>query len=190
MKSRAALAWDSDLVFSRFLEDCGVACELVTPHMLAAPYYRGSFVTLVIPTGFGNPAFSGLLPALRASRGRIRKFVERGGNLLVFGAMCHNREAYDWLPFPVSYHHEYFRTSVGCGGEEGHILEDYDIGHVECDGHFSEYAGTPVIEADDDRTILLRHDLGSGTIVITTIHEYPSRRFIRAFCTGDTETLF
>jgi hypothetical protein len=191
MTCRAALAWDSDLVFTRFIEDCGVPCELVTPHMLAAPFYRGSFVTLVIPTGFGNPAFSGLLPALRASQDRIRRFVERGGNLLVFGAMSPNEKAYDWLPFPVRYHHEYFRASVTLGNEkDGHILEDFDCSAVECDGHFSECDGGRVVEGENGRALMVRHSLGKGTVYVTAIHEYPSRRFIRTFCTGDTETLF
>jgi len=36
--------------------------------------------------GFANPDYSNLLPALRAAEKRIRRFVESGGRLLVFGA--------------------------------------------------------------------------------------------------------
>jgi len=51
---RAGLLWDQPQVLSRFIEDCGVTCELVTPQLVATPFFRGSFTTLVIPTGFGN----------------------------------------------------------------------------------------------------------------------------------------
>ena len=83
--------------------------------MLAAPFFRGSFSCLIIPTGFANPAYCRLLPALRASSDRIQKFVENGGNLLVFGAAIDRPDVYDWLPFPVTYRHEVFPREITCG---------------------------------------------------------------------------
>ena len=106
MNCRAGFVWQTKQHFNRYIEDCGIPCELITPHMLAAPFYRGRFNCLIIPTGFANPAYSNLLPALRAAAPRIKKFVENGGNLLVFGAAANKPDSYDWLPFPVTYCHD------------------------------------------------------------------------------------
>ncbi|MFZ0182868.1 MAG: hypothetical protein WAL62_07000, partial [Methanoregula sp.] len=67
MSCRAGFVWETPQHFVRYIEDCGIPCELVTPYMLAAPFFRGSFSCLIIPTGFANPAYCRLLPALRAS---------------------------------------------------------------------------------------------------------------------------
>ena len=87
------LLWDSPLMFSRLIEDCGACCEMVNPYMLASPFWRGRFTALIVPTGFANPAYSNLLPALRASSGRIRRFIKSGGRLLAFGAGCPREDA-------------------------------------------------------------------------------------------------
>jgi hypothetical protein len=192
MISKTGLAWDSELMFTRFIEDCGVQCELITPHMLAAPFYRGRFVSLVIPTGFGNMRFSSLLPALRASSRRIQKYVENGGNLLVFGAMDARKDSYDWLPVNIEYVHEYFSTSVNLEKAHPHcsILEDFSADEIDCDGYFSEYEGDVIARSGDDRALMVGSAVGEGTVIVTSFHEYPSRAFIRAFCSHERETLF
>jgi hypothetical protein len=105
MKGRAGLIWDTPLPFCRYIEECGVPCEHISPHLLAAPFFRRSFSALIIPAGYGNPAYSRLLPALRASSSRIRRFVESGGNILVYGPGRMNPEALDWLPVPLKFVH-------------------------------------------------------------------------------------
>lgn len=192
MISKAGLAWDNELLLNRLLEDCGVQCELVTPQMLATPYFRGKFVSLVVPTGFANPKFSNLLPALRASAQRIRRFVEMGGNLLVFGAMDTSPGVYNWLPFSLEYAHEYFSTRILFDTADAHcsILDDFDKGEIECDGYFPVYEGKPVATTEDGRVLMVCYPLGKGTILATTFHEYPSRMFLKMFCTADRETLF
>jgi hypothetical protein len=189
---RAALAWDSPLLFTRFIEDCGVPCEHLTPQMLAAPFYRGRFGSLVIPTGFGNIRFSSLLPALKASSRRIRTYVENGGNLLVFGAMDGRKDAYDWLPFRMEYVHEYFSTPAVLKPAHPYccILDGYEDREIECDGYFSAYEGEVIASAGDGRALMIGAPVGKGTVVVTSFHEYPSRAFIRAFCTHERETLF
>ena len=129
------------MLFSRYIEECGVPCEHITPHMIAAPFYRGRFGALIIPTGFANPSYSCLLPALKASSSRIRRFISEGGHLLVFGAASEREDAYDWLPIRVRYHHEYGGRSLDvdtchpCAA----LLEGYDTGTIECDGYFTDY---------------------------------------------------
>jgi glutamine amidotransferase-like uncharacterized protein len=191
MSCRAGFVWQSRQHFCRYLEDCGVPCELVTPRMLAAPFFRGSFTCLIIPTGFGNPQYSSLLPALRASASRIERFVENGGNLLVFGAALDRPDAYDWLPFPVTYRHEYRERAVSCpaGGAAAALVEDYDCGCIECDGIFPGLAGEAAGTADGEAVVLDRQ-VGRGRVVVTSIHEFPSRSFVRRFCGEGTQTLF
>ena len=191
MNVRVGFVWENRQHFTRLIEECGMACEVVTPHMLAAPFYRGSFNCLIIPTGFGNPAYSKSLPALRASSPRIKRFVENGGNLLVFGAAIDNLSAYDWLPFPVTYRHECHPRKVlftnGCTVKT--IIEDYDTERVECDGSFPHHDGNSAGLAGD-QTVVIEKQIGQGHVVVTSIHEYPSRAFLLSFCRSGTQTLF
>jgi len=188
---RAGLLWDSQLLFSRYIEESGVPCEHVTPHMVAAPFFRGRFVTLIIPTGFANPGYSCLLPALKASSSRISRFVSRGGHLLVFGASSEREDAYDWLPQQIRYRHDY-----GCRNLEidtshyaSSLLEGYDTHAVECDGYFTEYEGR-IVASSCGNPVMIVQNIGRGEIVVTTVHEYPSKAFLKTFCSAPEETLF
>jgi glutamine amidotransferase-like uncharacterized protein len=157
--------------------------------MLAAPFYRGSFNCLIIPTGFANPAYSNLLPALRAASARIKKFVENGGNLLVFGASADRPDAYDWLPFPVIYRHECHPRRVECSSfsDAGTLIDDYNPQCIECDGSFLSHEGTRVgiAELCD---VIIEKKIGDGRIVVTSVHEYPSRGFLKNFCSSGKES--
>ncbi len=191
MNCRAGFVWETPQHFNRFIEDCGITCELVTPYMLAAPFFRGSFNCLIIPTGFANPAYCRLLPALRASSDRIERFVENGGNLLVFGAAIDRPDAYDWLPFSLTYHHDCHPRRIDGAGSPATraIIADYDPECVECDGIFPTHEGdTEGVSGPD--AILVEKKYGNGKIIITSIHEFPSRNFLTAFCTEGTQTLF
>lgn len=129
MSCRAGFVWATSQHFNRYIEECGVSCELVTPHMLAAPFYRPVLSCLIIPTGFGNPAYSNLLPALRASSPRIRRFVETGGSLLVFGAAAEKPDAYDWLPFGIVYRHDCHPRSIAVSfGSLRRVAADEHVG--------------------------------------------------------------
>jgi hypothetical protein len=179
------------MLFSRYVEDCGVPCEHITPHMIAAPFYRGRFAALIIPTGFANPAYSCLLPALKASSSRIRRFVSEGGHLLVFGAASGREDAYDWLPMRVRYHHDYgsryleFDPAHPCSA----LLEGHDTSNIECDGYFTDHEAS-VVASSCGKPVLIIQRIGDGEIVVTTVHEYPSRTFIKNFCSVPEETLF
>ncbi len=191
MNCRAGFVWATPQHFTRFIEDCGIGCELITPHMLAAPFFRPVLNCLIIPTGFGNPAYSQLLPALRASSGRIQRFVENGGSLLVFGAAADKPDAYDWLPVHIRYCHDCHprRIIVAEGSVSQSILADFDAGTVECDGtfpvHEGENAGTC-----ESAAVIVEKKLGKGHLVVTSIHEYPSRGFLREFCSAGEPVQF
>jgi glutamine amidotransferase-like uncharacterized protein len=191
MSCRAGFVWGTKQHFNRYIEDCGIPCELVTPHMLAAPFFRGTFNCLIIPSGFGNPAYSNLLPALRAASSRIKKFVENGGNLLVFGAATDKPDTYDWLPFPVTYRHDCKPRRIGCSSPSDTvtIIDDYNPLCIECDGSFPSHGGKCLGTAESSDVIIEKH-IGKGRIVVTTIHEFPSKEFLKSFCTTGKETMF
>jgi len=191
MSCRAGFVWGTKQHFNRYIEECGIACELVTPQMLAAPFYRSSFQCLIIPTGFANPAYSNLLPALRAASARIKKFVEHGGNLLVFGAAADRPDAYDWLPFTVVYRHECHPRQIDCSpsSDVGTLIDDYDPRCIECDGSFPSHEGTRV-GISELCDVIIEKTIGEGRIVVTSVHEYPSRGFLKNFCTSGKESRF
>jgi len=191
MSCRAGFVWGTKQHFNRYIEECGITCEHVTPQMLAAPFYRGFFHCLIIPTGFANPAYSNLLPALRAASARIKKFVENGGNLLVFGAAADRPDAYDWLPFPIVYRHECHPRRVECNlsSDAGTLIDDYNPQCIECDGSFLSHEGTRVgiAELCD---VIIEKKIGEGRIVVTSVHEFPSRGFLKNFCSSGKESRF
>jgi hypothetical protein len=191
LRPRVGLVWDENLVFGRFLEECGVITVPVTPHLLAAPFFRGQYSVLIVPTGFANPSYSRLLPALRASSTRIRRFVEAGGNLLVYGAADHREDVYDWLPFRISYRYEPVNGTIAIDPSSrwAAIVSDYEPTHIECDGYFQETDGV-VIGTMGGNPVMVEKIIGKGTILVTTIHEYPSRCFIAGFSAAAGETFF
>jgi hypothetical protein len=183
MSCRAGFVWATPQHFNRFIEDCGISCEPVTPHMLAAPFFRPTLNCLIIPTGFANPAYSNLLPALRASSPRIRRFVENGGFLLVFGAAADRPDAYDWLPFATVYRHDCHPRSITITSASitRSLIDDYDPAAIECDGFFPAHGGDGVGTCGS-ATVIIEKRVGRGMVVVTSIHEYPSRRFLKEFC--------
>jgi glutamine amidotransferase-like uncharacterized protein len=180
------------MMFGRLIEDCGACCETINPHMLASPFWRGRFVSLIVPTGFANQTYSNLLPALRASQKRIRRFIENGGRMLVFGAGCCREGAYDWLPFEVTYTFDYGTRSVRFAEKDRYvtIIAGYDSESIECDGYFPTYDAETFAVSETGEPLLIGKAYGEGLILVTSIHEYPSREFLKTFSCGERETLF
>ena len=109
---RTALIWDSPLLFARLLSDCGYQCDEITPHLLVAPFFRGEFSLIVIPGGFGDPKYSRVLPALKALSSRFKRYISRGGALLLFGAASERQDVYQWLVPGITYHFGFFDAEV------------------------------------------------------------------------------
>jgi hypothetical protein len=189
--ARTGFLWDSPQIFARLIEECTGCCELVTPQLLASPFYRGRFAALVIPTGFGNPLYSRLLPALRASSRRIERFLAAGGRILVFGAADDRPDAYDWLPFRLTYRHGYSPRCITFtpGSPWASLVEGYDSGALECDGTFPEHDGTEVATDEGGEAVVVEKAVGKGLVLAATIHEYPSRGFLASFSCGGEEAL-
>jgi subtilisin family serine protease len=188
---RTGFLWDSPQMFTRLIEECTGSCEAVTPQLLASPFFRGRFNAIVIPTGFGNPAYSRLLPALRASSGRIERYLEAGGRILVFGAADDRPDAYDWLPFRLTYRHGYAPRCISFapGSPWASLTEGYDTSAIECDGIFPEFDGTAIATTGAGEAVVVEKAVGKGLVLAATVHEYPSRSFLASFSSGGDEAL-
>jgi hypothetical protein len=68
-------------------------------------------------------------------------------------------------------------------------VEDYDPARIECDGIFPTHDGDAPGNSSEG-TILVEKRIGKGSIIVTSIHEFPSRTFLKNFCTAGTQTLF
>jgi hypothetical protein len=206
MARRIGFIWDTPVMFTRLVEDCGYVSELITPHLLAAPFFRRSYSGLIVPSGFAHPSFSQVLPALRACEDRIQRYIRGGGTILVFGAGIDKPDAYDWLFFQVRYYFGFFEGEAElCSHGVLSCITDECPGIVSIDGIFDipDIDTSSHSSASDNRgcavpvilmkvrglPVMMECLLGAGRIILTTLHEYPSRRFLSAFCITQGETL-
>jgi hypothetical protein len=185
MGREIALLWDKDTPFKQYLTDNGFDCEIVTPQLLAAPFFSWRSCRLVIvPAGFGHAFYSGVLKDLRANSTFINTFVKAGGTLLVSGALS-GGDAYNWLPWGITYLRDE-RTVEIERVKEHKAAAIIDNDGCMCDGYFEKVKdGWDIILAtkgeSEGKPILVTAEYGAGTIIATTIHEYPSERFIASF---------
>lgn len=124
----------------------------------------------------------------------------------MFGAGSDRPDAYDWLSVRVSYQFGFFEGIVECENEcpLSCITEDCpDL--VSADGilHLPDISAPLIHGASSGEEkpdlavclcirgspVLIDCRSGLGRIIITTLHEYPSKRFIREFCISGSETL-
>ena len=183
-----AIFWDSKMTFHRLIEDVACPCEGVTPLLLSAPFYRGTYSGVIIPTGFGNTSYSKLLPALRACSERIEEYLEKGGKLLVFGAADASPNRYDWLPVNIKYHYEFGEhcLAVDSSSPWSCIFDGYDTTSFATDGWFETYEGKSIATAENGHPVLVECTVGKGTLLLASTHEYPSDAFLKTFSKGDS----
>ena len=182
MGLRITLLWDRDTPFEQYLTDRGFDCEVVTPKMVAAPFFSWKSCRLVlVPAGFGNQFFSGVLEDLRANSMLITDFVKAGGTLLVSGALSYG-DAYNWLPRKLSYVRAEQTVNIErMSQNKAATIVERD--ECMCDGYFEDVgADWDVILAvkmdAEEKAILVAAEYGAGEIIATTIHEYPTEQFI------------
>lgn len=183
-----AVFWDREMMFHTVVADAAGSAEAVTPLMLAAPFFRGTFSGIIIPTGFGNTHYSRMLPALRACAGRIEEYLEEGGKLLVFGAADAGPNRYDWLPVDVEYHFEFMEhdTEVDVSSPWSSLADGYDASHLPCDGWFERSDGKAIITSKTKNApVLAGWKIGEGTLLLAGVHEYPSAPFLQRFAEGN-----
>ena len=206
---RAALIWDSPLLFSRLLSDSGYQCDEVTPHLLAAPFFRGNYSVIVVPGGFGEPKYSRVLPALKALAPRFKRYVSNGGIVLLFGAASENQDVYQWLISGISYHFGFFEAEIIPKHSESTSTTPllpvadkdsdssnvyYFDGYLTCDETvphpFQVLASAVYPDTCIEVPVCISIQKENGVIFISTIHEYPTPTFLAQITHDGSDTSF
>ena len=60
---------------------------------------------------------------------------------------------------------------------------------IECDGTFTA-ADCEFVCSAEGSPIVIEKNVGLGRVVVTSVHEYPSREFLKKFCCSGTEVSF
>ena len=187
--SNTAVFWDSTIMFHKLVEETTGPVDSVTPLILAAPFFRGKFSGIIIPTGFGNTHYSRMLPALRACASRIEDYLEDGGKLLVYGAADASPARYDWLPVSVDYHFEFLEHDVEADASSKWkgIIDGYDCSKFACDGWFEnvENGRAVVTSKTVGKPGFVEVPVGKGTLLLASTHEYPTVSFLQEFKEGE-----
>jgi hypothetical protein len=174
--SDIALLGDRSFLFDKLFSELGVTCQFLSPGVLGSPFLP-QYKMVMIPTGFANPQYSKALPALQSMRSKIAEFVRKGGVLTVFGPLVpeHN---YDWLPLKLKYICEYGSHEITPIEHECSCF--LCTSTPECDGYLIPGEGFETVLKDGkNRAILVLGRHGVGSIVATTIHEFPTADYIK-----------
>ncbi len=177
---RIALLWDGrNTIFQKYLLVKGYKSDVISdPRVLSLVSYK----LVIVPSGFGNNMYSNMLKQLRAGRIIIERFVRAGGILVACGSISDDERAYDWLPQTIHlrYRLGFERTRIETVSNHA-ATSLVEADECMCDGFFEFVDGAEVLLKGNKRPILVASDIGKGEIIATTIHEFPSTRFI-SYC--------
>lgn len=182
MKDASFLS-DRANVFGETFDEYGFSCQQLSPGAFGSPFCPPCKL-LIIPSGFADPKYYKILPAIDRNTNRIIQFVENGGVLLVYGAMLTDY-TYDWLPFKLSYHMKFKTQNVNVLKPEEPSANLVEQGVHDCDGYFTEAEAEVIMAFDDGTPVVVSKKLGRGYIIASSIHQYPSKKFVEWACGPD-----
>ena len=172
-----ALLWDSKLLFERYIAEHVHSCARIEPLVLASPFAPKPKV-LIVPTGFGEPKYTGIGRHLSGIKGKLTSFTERGGVLVVFGAI--NSMKIGFLPEPIEYVSNYkVRALTWADDSLPHIVDEPN---AECDGYLiaKEKSRWRTLCTDElGMVVAASLENGSGIVIATSIHELPTPNFLK-----------
>ncbi|SFM42413.1 hypothetical protein [Methanolobus profundi] len=176
--TEAMLIWDTPLLFEKLFKEHDIKCQRIVSDSIGTPFIPPC-KCVVIPTGFANKAYTKILPGIERNAKSLEKFVRSGGNLMVFGPMVPEYK-YNWLPMELEYKQEQQVTTICMAQDhEAQCLVEDTCSEVEFDGYFSKTDGEVVFRSDEGKPLMVVKELGEGRIIATTIHEFPSGRFLK-----------
>jgi hypothetical protein len=181
----AAFVSDRNNAFEELFKEHGYACCQVVPQAFGSPYCLPCKL-LIIPSGFADPKYYKILPALENNADKIKKFIESGGIVLVFGAMLTDYD-YDWLPMKLSYHMRFKNLNVSLLKKDSPASMLVEAGMNDCDGYFTECDGETIMALDDGKPVLVEKKIGEGYVIAAALHEYPSKKFLDWACSKDRD---
>ncbi len=172
-----ALIWDRPLLFEKLFVEYGFECQRVSPLQIGSPY-APKFRLAILPVGFGNSTYTTVAKTIKILSTPLRQFVRKGGSLVAFSPYVDNYD-YAWLGLP--YHFELFtRTElVKLSVKREHpAMQIVDVLEGQTDGYVAGGDESDVILTSIDGPVLTVTPIEQGHIVLSTIHEFPARRFI------------
>jgi len=169
--------------FESTFKEYGYTCLQIQPQAFGSPFC-GPTKLLIIPSGFADPKYYKILPALENNTDKIAEFLEKGGIVLTFGAMLEDYE-YTWLPMKLKYHMQFKTRNVKTVSPDSPAALLVEPGQKDCDGYFTEHSGETIMVIDDDRPVLVHKQIGKGHIIASALHEYPEKRFLDWACSKD-----
>lgn len=169
------LIWDAPVLFEKLFGEHGLSYQRVSSGAIGTPFLPSCRV-MIIPTGFANSQYTGILHGIEMNKRFFDGFAEKGGVLVVYGALV-PEYTYQWLPFTLKYREQYGAVDLKVVQEHGCACI-FDGDRAECDGYFTETDGE-VILTGNGMPILVTWEHGRGLIIATTIHEFPSGDFLK-----------
>lgn len=177
--TEAMLIWDNPLLFEKLFKEHGIKCQRIVSESIGTPFTPACKCVL-IPTGFANKEYTKILPGIERNAKSFEKFVRSGGNLVIFSPMVPHYK-YDWLPMELEYVQQQQQVTPVCKTKdhEAQCLVEDTCSEVEFDGYFSKTDGDVVFASDKGNPLLVVKKLGEGRIIATSIHEFPSGKFLK-----------
>lgn len=174
-------------MFEATFKEYGYTCQQIVPQAFGSPFCQPSKL-LIIPSGFADPKYYKILPALERNAEKVKSFIENGGIVLVFGAMFEDH-SYDWLPMILKYKMHFKTKKVNLIDPKSPAALLAEPGEMDCDGYFTEHDGDVVMALEDGKPALICKKYGKGYIIAASLHEYPSKKFMDWACSADRQPL-
>ncbi len=173
------LIWDNPLLFEKLFKEHDIKCQRIVSESIGTPF-TPACKCVVIPTGFANKEYTNILPGIERNAKSFEKFVRSGGNLVIFSPLVPHYK-YDWLPMELEYVQQQQQVTPVCKTKdhEAQCLVEDTCTEIEFDGFFSKTDDEILFSDETGNPLMVVKQLGDGKIIATTIHEFPSGKFLK-----------
>ena len=201
--------WDKPLLWDRLFQEYGMFSSSALPDALLSSYLPPTKLIL-IPAGFMSDVYTAAAASFAKEKvvGKLIRFVENGGSLLVFSPKINEPVSFSWLNLPIT-----FVPQNAVLKKKTHLL---DQDSFFCDGWFqnmdescaiSEFdescaiaksdESCAIAKSDEIYTITESDDKGrpihleiqkegeeKGKIILSSIHEFLSKSYFLSLLNG------
>jgi len=172
-----ALIWDRPLLFEKLFVEYGFACDRVSPLQIGSAY-APKFEVAILPVGFGNPAYSTVAKSVKSLGTPLREFVRKGGSLIAFSPYVDDYDC-SWLGLPCRFRLLVRDEPVKIAVRREHpATQIVDVLEAHTDGYLTAASEHDAVLETEDGAVLIVTSSEKGRFVLSTIHEFPARRFI------------